>query len=40
MRILMKGGRIVADGGKEVVLTSQKISTLFGVPVRVREEDS
>jgi len=37
--ILMNGGRIVADGEKEAILTDAKIGRLFGVPVRVRVED-
>lgn len=36
--ILMKGGRIVADGPKAEVLTDARIGELFGVPVRVRSE--
>lgn len=37
--ILMNGGRIVADGPKEEILTDAKISHLFNVPVHVRKED-
>ena len=36
--ILMKGGRFVADGKKEDILTGRTIGNLFGVPLRVREE--
>lgn len=37
--ILIKEGRIRADGPKRSVLTSANISELFGIPVEVREED-
>ncbi len=37
--ILMKEGRIVLDGGKESVLTDENLRDLFGVPVRVRQEN-
>lgn len=37
--ILMKDGRIVADGQKDAVLSDVKIGGLFNVPVRVRRED-
>jgi iron complex transport system ATP-binding protein len=37
--ILMRGGRIVADGTKEKLLTAPVLSELLGVPVRVTEED-
>jgi iron complex transport system ATP-binding protein len=33
--ILLRDGRIVADGPKASVLTSEKMSALFGVPLRV-----
>jgi iron complex transport system ATP-binding protein len=36
--VLMKGGRIVADGKKEEILTDGMIRDLFCVPVHVREE--
>jgi len=36
--ILMKDGRIVADGPKEKILTGRKIGDLFCVPVHVRKE--
>jgi iron complex transport system ATP-binding protein len=37
--ILMRGGRIVADGTKKKLLTAPVLSELFGVTVRVTEED-
>jgi len=37
--LLMKSGRIVADGLKEQLLTTEKLSGLFGVTVRVVEND-
>jgi iron complex transport system ATP-binding protein len=37
--ILMRGGRIVADGAKEKLLTAPVLSELLGVSVRVTEED-
>jgi iron complex transport system ATP-binding protein len=37
--ILMRSGRIVADGTKEKLLTAPVLSELLGVPVRVTEED-
>jgi iron complex transport system ATP-binding protein len=37
--ILMRAGRIVADGAKEKLLTAQVLSELFGVEVRVMERD-
>lgn len=33
--ILMRGGRIVADGPKSHILTSTALTNLFGVPLRV-----
>jgi iron complex transport system ATP-binding protein len=36
--ILMKDGRIVGDGEKKVMLTNEKIGSLFSVPVSVQEE--
>ena len=35
--ILLRDGRIVADGAKASVLTSEKISALFGVPLQIDE---
>lgn len=37
--ILMREGRIAMDGRKEDVLTDGNLRDLFGVPVRVREEN-
>jgi iron complex transport system ATP-binding protein len=37
--ILMREGRIVADGKKEKLLTARVLSELFGVKVRVMERD-
>jgi iron complex transport system ATP-binding protein len=33
--ILLRGGRILADGPKSSILTSEKMSELFGVPLRI-----
>jgi iron complex transport system ATP-binding protein len=33
--ILLRGGRILADGPKGSILTSEKMSELFGVPLRI-----
>jgi iron complex transport system ATP-binding protein len=35
--ILMKGGRIEADGRKEDILTAQRLSHLFGLPLELTE---
>jgi len=37
--ILLKGGRIVGDGVKSKMLTSKRISELFGVELRVAQEN-
>jgi len=37
--VLLQGGRILADGAKEEVLTDEELSHLFGVPVRLFRED-
>jgi iron complex transport system ATP-binding protein len=37
--VLLQGGRIVADGAKEKVLTDETLSDLFSVPVRLFRED-
>ena len=37
--ILMKAGRIVADGKKKKLLTARVLSELFGVEVRVMQKD-
>jgi iron complex transport system ATP-binding protein len=33
--VLMQGGKIVADGPKAEVLTSERLSSLFRVPVKL-----
>src|SRR5208283_214904 len=38
--VLLRGGRVLADGAKETVLTDEKLSRLFGVPVRLFREDN
>ena len=38
--VMMDGGRICGDGEKTAMLTDEKISRLFSVPVHVREENS
>jgi iron complex transport system ATP-binding protein len=37
--IMIDGGRICGDGEKTAMLTDEKISRLFSVPVQVREEN-
>jgi iron complex transport system ATP-binding protein len=37
--VLLQKGRVVADGPKEKVLTSERLSALFGAHVRVFRED-
>lgn len=37
--VLMRGGRIVADGPRAEVLTDERIGGLFGVPVRLVTEN-
>jgi iron complex transport system ATP-binding protein len=37
--ILLRSGKILADGAKEKVLTEVNLHTLFGVPVRLHTED-
>ncbi|HXO60520.1 MAG TPA: ATP-binding cassette domain-containing protein [Candidatus Acidoferrales bacterium] len=37
--ILLRDGRIVADGGKAEVLTSEGMSALFGIPLRLSQQD-
>jgi iron complex transport system ATP-binding protein len=36
--VLMQRGRVLADGPKKQVLTSEKLSALFGVPVKLFRE--
>ena len=37
--VLLRQGRVLEDGLKEEVLTSEKLSALFGVPVKLFRED-
>lgn len=37
--VLLRGGRILADGPKERLLTNAQLSELFGVPVNLIRED-
>jgi iron complex transport system ATP-binding protein len=37
--ILLRDGRIIADGPKAEVLTSETISGLFGIPLRISQQD-
>ena len=37
--ILLRDGRIAADGPKAAVLTSEKMTALFGIPLRVTQQD-
>ena len=37
--VLMRGGRIVADGRKSDVLSSEQLSQLFGMPVELAKRD-
>jgi iron complex transport system ATP-binding protein len=37
--ILLKTGRVFADGGKEDLLTTKRLSELFGVPVEMGRRD-
>lgn len=37
--VLLQEGRIVADGPKQGVLTEQRLSDVYGVPIRVAEID-
>jgi iron complex transport system ATP-binding protein len=37
--VLLQAGRVLADGPKERVLTSDQLSRLFGVPVRLFRQD-
>ena len=33
--LLLKGGKVVADGGKESMLTSDRLSSLFEIPIQL-----
>ncbi len=37
--VLLKGGRVTADGSKQEILTEQRLSALFGLPVRLGRHD-
>ena len=37
--ILLRDGRIIADGAKADVLTSEGMSALFGIPLRISQQD-
>src|SRR5882762_794786 len=37
--VLMSKGRIVADGSKEEMLQSERLSSLFGTPVEIAQKD-
>jgi iron complex transport system ATP-binding protein len=37
--ILLRDGRIIADGRKDEVLTSERISGLFGIPLGIVQQD-
>ncbi len=37
--ILMRGGRIVADGPREQLLTASRLSELFSTPIRIGRDD-
>jgi iron complex transport system ATP-binding protein len=37
--VLLQRGRVLADGPKEEVLTSERLGTLFGVPVKLYREN-
>jgi iron complex transport system ATP-binding protein len=37
--VLMFKGRIMADGGKEEILQSDRLSDLFGIPVEITRKD-
>src|SRR5271154_3630700 len=37
--VLLREGRILADGGKQEILTAGHLSSLFGVPVRLVQHD-
>jgi iron complex transport system ATP-binding protein len=37
--ILLQNGRVMADGPKDLLLTGEKLSALFGLPVKIFRED-
>ena len=38
--VLLRRGRVLADGAKEKVLTSEQLSSLFGVPVKLFRDEA
>ena len=38
--VLLKAGKIVADGDKQAVLTSERLSRLYGIPMQLHCSDS
>jgi len=37
--IMLRDGRVIADGKKAALMTSERLSSLFGFPARVEERD-
>lgn len=37
--VLIQNGRVVADGPKAEILTAERLSTLYGTPLTLRQED-
>jgi iron complex transport system ATP-binding protein len=37
--VLLREGRILTDGSKSLVLTEERLSELFGVPIRLGKHD-
>jgi iron complex transport system ATP-binding protein len=37
--IMLRHGRVLRDGPKAELMTTQSVRTLFGVPVKVEERD-
>jgi iron complex transport system ATP-binding protein len=37
--VLLREGRILADGPKQEILNAERLSSLFGVPVRIGQQD-
>jgi iron complex transport system ATP-binding protein len=37
--VLLREGRIIADGPKREILTAERLLALFGVPVRLGQQD-
>jgi iron complex transport system ATP-binding protein len=38
--ILLRNGKVFADGGKDQLLTAERLSELFGLPVELTRRDS